>query len=511
MKKKISAVAAAVLAVSCMTVSASAVQDFDVYYTASADKQSYSTGETATVKVKLENPNDRKVSNVNLKFSLPDGLTAVNSAQLQQAIDSIPAGESVDFSLQVTKKGTEPTSSDDKNVSSQVQPTSNTNDPATSSKVHSGSANNNPSTGSNGYIVLAGMSVLGAALVICLRKKDKKSVKTLALLLSIGVGLYSVPGVISAKADNSSITDNETEKTAISYEYSDGDMFITIPFDSADYKISYTLSYDVDVADNTLSGKVTDAVSGNVLANAKVTVMEEQICRNPENQADNEENDTYIESDLFTTTTDENGTFSFKSTFSGRYIIVVSKDGYNDSNSTVDMNYEEDKEVSIGLSPFTKNDKQLRIVMTWDDSIKDVDSHFTFPKIDGNGTGHIYYRNKDYTVNSEEIINLDLDDTDFYGPETTTVYKMNAAGTYSFYVHDFSNKSSKDSDLLSKANVNVVVYLGNDKIATYKVPENKKGTAWHVFDFDAETLQITPYTDMTYCSEPQNLPSAFDK
>ena len=53
---------------------------------------------------------------------------------------------------------------------------------------------------------------------------------------------------------------------------------------------------------------------------------------------------------------------------------------------------------------------------------------------------------------------LDVDDTDWEGPETTTIYKQ-TAGTYSFYIYDFTDQSDEESTNMSnKSGAIVTVY-----------------------------------------------------
>ena len=110
--------------------------------------------------------------------------------------------------------------------------------------------------------------------------------------------------------------------------------------------------------------------------------------------------------------------------------------------------------------------------------------------------------NKEYSENGIKYADLDLDDTDSYGPETTTVYKMNSTGTYSFYVHDYTNRDDYSSKEMSNSGAKVKVYKGDELYATYNIPTNVEGIYWHVFDYNAETNSITPVNrfvdDITY-------------
>ncbi|HXX81993.1 MAG TPA: hypothetical protein VEI46_10625, partial [Thermodesulfovibrionales bacterium] len=84
---------------------------------------------------------------------------------------------------------------------------------------------------------------------------------------------------------------------------------------------------------------------------------------------------------------------------------------------------------------------------------------------------------------------LDHDDTDSFGPETTTIVQQ-FSGVYRFYVHDFTNGGNTSSTALSNSGAQVKVYQGNTLVATFNVPTNQMGTVWTVFELNGST--ITP-------------------
>lgn len=126
---------------------------------------------------------------------------------------------------------------------------------------------------------------------------------------------------------------------------------------------------------------------------------------------------------------------------------------------------------------------QLRIVLTWGEKPLDLDSHLTGPSAEGKPF-HIYYNHKTSDYNGEIMADLDLDDTTSYGPETTTIYNA-VDGTYSFYIHDYTNRESENCTALADSGAKVQVYEGDSLLAEYNVPTSLVGTAWHVFDFTA--------------------------
>ena len=134
---------------------------------------------------------------------------------------------------------------------------------------------------------------------------------------------------------------------------------------------------------------------------------------------------------------------------------------------------------------------EMRVVLTWGENPRDVDSHIFGPNGNG-GRFHVYFGNKNYYDNEQLNVNLDVDDVDSYGPETTTVVKLKDSGKYSFYLHDYTNKGRENSMALSYSDARVYLYFGDALYDMYAIPEGFVGTSWHVFDYDAETHSVIP-------------------
>ena len=93
---------------------------------------------------------------------------------------------------------------------------------------------------------------------------------------------------------------------------------------------------------------------------------------------------------------------------------------------------------------------------------------------------------------------LDVDDTDWEGPETTTIYKQ-TAGTYSFYIYDFTDQSDEESTNMSnKSGAIVTVYRGSTLLNTFSVPTGQAGNLWHVCDYDSVTGRVTGINTVGY-------------
>lgn len=157
---------------------------------------------------------------------------------------------------------------------------------------------------------------------------------------------------------------------------------------------------------------------------------------------------------------------------SGMYTAEVSKNGYGTiyANISVAENYY----TRLYLAPILE-DTDYRIILTWGETPSDLDSHFR-----GTYSGNdfeVYYSSKEYG----DAVNLDIDDTQMYGPETITVYYNSEYGDCEYFVHDFSNGTSSTSTALSASNATIMVYKGAALVAQYNVPTGQSGTCWHVF------------------------------
>ena len=239
-----------------------------------------------------------------------------------------------------------------------------------------------------------------------------------------------------------------------------------------------------------IGGTITNSVNGTELSDTILTIYHNR------NKTDGEIVETAV--------TDEFGHYEVELPI-GYYTIVMKKGGYITDyfNVTVTRKGNHDWNgtmVPDGNSSIASGD--LRIVLLWGEEPSDLDSHLWGPTIDGTGKFHIFYGDKTYyefdeTGESTIPAFLDLDDTTSYGPETTTVYEMNQSGTYSFYVHDFTNRAELDSHALANSGAKVEVYLGTKRIETYHVPASGVGNVWHVFDFDSDNQQLIPVNEFS--------------
>ena len=121
----------------------------------------------------------------------------------------------------------------------------------------------------------------------------------------------------------------------------------------------------------------------------------------------------------------------------GNYTLVMTCDGYISNHINAAVTQQGNQNCNANLTPDGSGSIALgdmQIVLTWGEQPLDLDSHLRGPGTDY----HVWYRQKVYSDAAGNRADLDLDDRHSYGPETTTIYDMQADGVYSFYVHNYS-------------------------------------------------------------------------
>ncbi|WP_428240164.1 tetratricopeptide repeat protein [Gynuella sp.] len=170
--------------------------------------------------------------------------------------------------------------------------------------------------------------------------------------------------------------------------------------------------------------------------------------------------------------TNANGVASMPADLSddGDTTMIINKSGY----STLVVRCPCDN-FTYALSPVMQNLDGLRVVLTWGRNPEDLDSHLSYP---GN---HVFYEDK-----RGQDANLDVDDTDSYGPETITIEQKHSGQRYVYAVHDYTHGSGneKDSTAMSFSHARVEVYVGQTLIRTYNVKQDTTATSWIVFGID---------------------------
>ena len=130
--------------------------------------------------------------------------------------------------------------------------------------------------------------------------------------------------------------------------------------------------------------------------------------------------------------------------------------------------------LTYAISPTMQELDGMRIVLNWGNSPQDIDSHLSY------AGGYVCYHKKEASQ-----ANLDVDDTNGYGPETITITKKEQGKKYVYAVHNYSNKGTiNDNRLSNVSRAKVFIYIGDTLIKTYIMPTGKKGTVWIPFLID---------------------------
>ncbi len=253
----------------------------------------------------------------------------------------------------------------------------------------------------------------------------------------------------------------------------------------------------------TLMGKVTDAVNGNPIANALVSVagLSDYTNSNGDYSISNipvgtlnaefQGNPTSGQAPLLVQ-------FSDLST-AGTHTVTASATGYtNYSNNQVEIPEGGTLELQISLSP-TLAIGQMRFVLTWGELPNDLDSHLKTPLIEGS-TYHVYYSDKGSSDSAPYVL-LDIDDVTSYGPETTTIYDL-FTGEYHYYIYNYSQ-----SPEITTSGAVVQIFNDNGLLYTLNVPTSGTGLYWDICTLNGSTGNISIINQITDTEPGGGLPT----
>lgn len=150
-------------------------------------------------------------------------------------------------------------------------------------------------------------------------------------------------------------------------------------------------------------------------------------------------------------------------------ILIIKKEGYSPLITKCLCDG-----LTYAISPTMQELDGMRIVLSWGSSPEDIDSHLSYLG------GYVCYHKKEASH-----ANLDVDDTDSYGPETITITKIEQGKKYVYAVHNYSDKELiNNSNLSNVSRAKVYIYIGNTLIKTYTMPKGKNGNIWIPFLID---------------------------
>ena len=242
---------------------------------------------------------------------------------------------------------------------------------------------------------------------------------------------------------------------------------------------------DPDIDPNavgTVSGQVINAIDGAGLADVKLTFFS---------------GETQVQE----VNVDGEGNYSIELP-QGNYRMVGNKEGFIENEvevvSVADTNSDNQ---NLTLSPNITSD-QARFVLTWGEQPYDLDLHMKGPGAGSDEYGHICYYRKTYADSIETLYELDVDDTNSYGPETITIEKEQS-GEYIIYVYDYTNGLKDSSSALGDSGAKITAYTSTG-VQTFDVPK-QEGTLWKVLKYSNGT--ITPINEMIYEGYQGDIPT----
>jgi hypothetical protein len=190
---------------------------------------------------------------------------------------------------------------------------------------------------------------------------------------------------------------------------------------------------------STLTGLVTDALNGQPVAGALVTVAGLSATTDSQgNYVINNVPSGALVANFHASQTTGSAPLSVDFTdqsTENSNTVTCSKTGYSTyNNSQVVIPIGGSLTLNISLSP-TLAAGNMRFVLNWGESPSDLDSHLNTPDIEGQPY-HVYYGDEGSETSAPYAL-LDYDITSGFGPETMTIYQM-FSGTYQYYIHNYS-------------------------------------------------------------------------
>ena len=340
----------------------------------------------------------------------------------------------------------------------------------------------------------------------------------------------SIHGIVKSATDNTLINDFNISLNGQVYSFDNNGTFniTNIPlglhtmiihadgFQDANYSLDlesevpqdlgqiYMVSSTASSNDINISGTVINSVTGSGVANARVRFYNgyDNINGTPVADVSTDDSGNYsvnIPAGLYTVYIVDSGYYTYRVNYS----FVNTNDS---SNST-----SHDFALTPELSNDTNNSVPLRVVLSWGETPTDLDSHLMAYEdgiaFDNNCTQsdntesnttennnstqgnscvdnssyfnnpnsshwYVYYGNKHAPG---DIAQLDVDDTDSFGPETVTMQDVNNSLIYKYYVYNWSNETP-----LKDSHAHVVIFY-NGREYDMNVP-NEDGRVWKVFE-----------------------------
>lgn len=233
----------------------------------------------------------------------------------------------------------------------------------------------------------------------------------------------------------------------------------------------------------TASGMINNALTGSGVGGVSLSIRKGW-------------NNTEYGEVVSSTVTDSNGNYSVTLPL-GNYTMVAEKSGYITGTVNIIVQSGTTGSQNGTITPIISGDN-FRIVLTWGQNPRDLDSHVVGTLSNGNAF-HVYYNLKSQSDGDVEVCNLDVDDTTSYGPETITL-NATTSNPYYYYIYRYAG-----SGTVATSEAKIKVYQGENLVATFNVPNDQgSGDYWNVFAIVNGELviknTITSNADVSYAS-----------
>ena len=265
-----------------------------------------------------------------------------------------------------------------------------------------------------------------------------------------------------------------TDEERVYVELSTGSLLIRVETDASGNIISDKAWNEIILKEanenrsenGTLNGVVIDAMTGEGVPAAKLEFKAKE----------NAENSTHV-------TSGKDGSFSIELA-ADVYEVTISADGYVDE--TFEFEMEKDKNYSgeqFTISPELAAGS-ARIVLEWTAQPQDLDS-YRWGNTDKGDDLYVNFRKRTCEGRDGLLAELDVDDTNGYGPETITLNDLN--GVYTYSVVDY-----RTTGTLQQYGATVKVYLPGKSAPTVITLDPNAGVenVWEVFELDHGELKI---------------------
>lgn len=201
-----------------------------------------------------------------------------------------------------------------------------------------------------------------------------------------------------------------------------------------------------------------------------------------------------------TTTTNAQGVASFTGLPQGFFSVSAAAANYATASQTALLQCTTPNQVAMALSPANALSGglvggQFRVILTWGENPRDLDSHLTGPAATSGSRWHVYYSAKQ----AGDMCALDVDDTTSFGPETVTCPPTGTAGAtlrpgvYRYSVHHYAGTTN-----IGVSGANVRLELANGQSYSFTPPAASyagSSDVWTVFELTVMgngTMSLAP-------------------